>query len=210
MKSLIKKDLLLIKGNFKFLTILFAVYAFMAFNGQMDLSFILPFLSVVLMMSTFSYDTYNKWDAYSITLPGGRENSVKAKYMATILLIILASFTIFIISMAIAYIKLGTIDFENILSIFLGSLFSTVLVQSFMYPAIYKFGIEKARIGIFVIVFGTSILLGIISRFVDFSYLFNFLEKLNKYWIFIFPIVIVGMLYVSYKISKKIYDHREF
>ena len=70
--------------------ILFIVFGFMTFNGEMDLSFVLPFMSVVIMISTFSYDVYNKWDAYVITLPNGRKNVVKAKYIATFILIVVS------------------------------------------------------------------------------------------------------------------------
>ncbi|MDE5540007.1 MAG: ABC-2 transporter permease, partial [Bacilli bacterium] len=89
MLGLIKKDLFMIKSNLKILVILFVVYGLMAYQGEMSLSFVLPFMSVMIMISTFSYDTYNKWDAYSITLPNGRKNSVRAKYLATLLLIII-------------------------------------------------------------------------------------------------------------------------
>ena len=54
MKGLIKKDFLLVKSNIKVLMILFIVFGFMTFNGEMDLSFVLPFMSVVIMISTFS------------------------------------------------------------------------------------------------------------------------------------------------------------
>ena len=60
MLGFIKKDLFLIKSNLKFLLILLVIYGIMAYQGQMDLSFLLPFMSVVLMMTTFNYDTYNK------------------------------------------------------------------------------------------------------------------------------------------------------
>ena len=77
MLGLIKKDLLMIKSNIKTLFIILVVYGVMAYQGQMDLSFILPFMSVMIMISTFSYDAYNKWDAYASCLPNGRQNSVR-------------------------------------------------------------------------------------------------------------------------------------
>ena len=77
MIGFIKKDLAMIKSNFKLMGILLFFYVVMGLLGEMDISFILPFMSVMIMISTFSYDNYNKWDAYSVTLPNGRKNESK-------------------------------------------------------------------------------------------------------------------------------------
>lgn len=210
MLGLIKKDLLMIKSNIKVLIILLFVYGFMAFQGEMDLSFLLPFMSVMIMISTFSYDTYNKWDAYALTLPNGRKNSVKAKYLATILLVAISVIIITLLSIIIAYIRNGIIDYENIISTMVGGVFATTLLQSFMYPPIYKFGVEKARIGIFVVVFGIAIIGGIMAEYIDFPTITKALSFMNNYWMVIIPIAMCIMLYVSYKISEQIYVKKEF
>ena len=103
MLGFIKKDLAMIKSNFKILAILFILYAIMGFSGEMDISFILPFISVMLMLTTFSYDSFNKWDAYCVTLPDGRKNSVKAKYVATLVMILIITVITTILSILISY-----------------------------------------------------------------------------------------------------------
>lgn len=210
MLGLIKKDLLMIKSNFKLLAILLFVYGIMAFQGQMDLSFLLPFMSVMIMISTFSYDNYNKWDAYAITLPDGRKNSVKAKYVATILLIIITTIIVTLLSIIIAYSHTNSIDFENTFSIIIGNIFATTLLQSFMYPSIYKFGVEKARIGLFIVIFGIAIIGSILGKFFNFESLFQVLDVLNNYWMIIFPIIMLVILYISYKMSESIYKKKEY
>lgn len=210
MLGLIKKDLLMIKSNFKLLVILLFIYSIMAFQGQMDLSFLLPFMSVMIMISTFSYDNYNKWDAYAITLPNGRKNSVKAKYLATILLVIITTIIVTILSITIAYARTKSIDIENVISNIIGSVFAITLLQSIMYPSIYKFGVEKARIGLFIIVFGIAIIGSILAKVFDFESLFQILDVLNNYWMIIFPIIMLIVLYISYKISESIYKKKEY
>ncbi len=210
MLGLIKKDLFMIKSNLKILVILFLVYGFMAFQGEMNLSFLLPFMSVMIMISTFSYDTYNKWDAYVITIPDGRKNSVRAKYLATILLIIGTTIIITILSVVISYFQIKGVDYENIFSTILGSIFATVLLQSFMYPVIYKFGVEKARIGIFIVTFGIAIIVGIIAKFIDLSPMLQTLDNLGNYWMIILPLFMIVILYLSYKISAGIYRKKEY
>ena len=210
MLGLIKKDLLMIKCNIKILIILMFVYGFMFFQGEMDLTFILPFMSVMIMISTFSYDSYNKWDAYVCTLPDGRKNSVKAKYLATILLVIITTIITTILTIGISYAHTKIIDVESIFSTILGAVFATSLLQSFMYPTIYKFGVENARIGIFIVVFGVATIAGIIAKFVDFKPILQSLDNLGNYWMIILPIVIILMLYISYKFSEGIYKKKEY
>lgn len=210
MLGLIKKDLLMIRGNFKLLAILFFVYGFMAIEGQVDLSYVLPFMSVMIMISTFSYDAYNKWDAYAISLPDGRKNSVRAKYTATLLLILVTTLITTALTIIVSYVRTKSIDLENVLLSMMGAVFATAILQSFMYPAIYKFGLEKARIGIFILVFGIAFILGIIARFVDFESLFQTLDIINDYWAIILPIVMIMMLYISYKISEGIFNKKEY
>ena len=53
MLGFIKKDIAMIKSNFKILFILFIFYGIMAFNDGMDISFILPFICVMIMISPY-------------------------------------------------------------------------------------------------------------------------------------------------------------
>ncbi len=210
MIGFIKKDLCLIKGNIKTLVILLLVYGVMSFQEGMNLSFLLPIMSVIIMMSTFSYDAYNKWDAFAITLPNGRKNSAKAKYLTTFILMLITTTIVTIVGSIISYIQNGVFAFNNVFSIIIGSVFATTLMQAIMYPAIYKFGVEKARIGVFVGVFIITVTCGIIAKFIDLKELFSTFSFLETYGIIILPITILIMLYLSLKISEHIYLKKEF
>ncbi len=210
MKGLIKKDLLMIRGNFRFLVILLIVCIFLTIEGEEIALFLLPFMNIMLMMSTFSYDFYNKWHIYVSTLPKGKEKSVRAKYLATLLMMIATMLFTFILFVTVNYAKTQQVNMEEILSTILGMVLGIILVQSVMYPAIYKFGVEKARIGIFVFVFATAFIGGVLSNFIDFSSFFSAIEFINRYWLVITPIIIAILLYASYKVSEKIYKKKEF
>ncbi len=210
MIGLIKKDIAMIKSNFKLLGILIVVYAVMGFLEEMDISFILPFMSIMIMISTFSYDTYNQWDAYSISLPNGRRNSVKSKYVTTILMILIVSLITMMLSFLISYVNTNTINYEQILIAMFGNIFGTFLVLSFLYPIIYKFGLEKARIGIFLVVFGIVIIGGFLSRYFDLSFVGRTLSFLEDYLVILLIIIMIVMVYLSYKISETIFRKKEF
>ena len=210
MIGFIKKDFKMIKSNFKLLGLLIVIYTLMGLFGNWDISFIMPFMSVMIMISTFSYDSYNKWDAYSISLPNGRKNSVKAKYVATLLIIFIVTIITVILSFIISYYNTKTINFDETLISMLGTIFGTLLVLTFMYPIIYKFGIEKARILIFVIVFGIAIVGGVILNYIDLSFIGKALSFLEDYVVILLILTSIIMVYISYKISQRIFMKKEF
>ena len=92
----------------------------------------------------------------------------------------------------------------------LGTIFGTLLVLTFMYPIIYKFGVEKARIFIFIIVFGIVIIGGFIIQYIDLSNILKTLSLLENYLVIILIALTIIMVYISYKISEKIYLKKEF
>ena len=78
-----KKDLFIIKANLKSLLIIFVLYLMLAIQGTFDVTFIIPLIGIMLFISTFSYDDFNNWNSYAVTLPNGRKNVVRAKYIAS-------------------------------------------------------------------------------------------------------------------------------
>lgn len=213
MKALIKKDLLLVKGNFKTIFAVFLVFIVMSFQKEMNISFLLSLISVMIFMTTFSYDEYNKWDAYAITLPGGRRNLVKGKYMATVLILVVTTILSTLVSMISSSVN-HSMNLDTILSTLLGSVAGVILLLSILYPLIFKYGIEKGRIGLFVGLFGLTAIGGLFYTKVKIDIsdplLVSILDFLNQYYYLILPIVFGLIFFGSYQISKKIYKKREF
>ncbi len=206
MLGFIKKDLLIVKGNLKTFLLIFVFYAFLAYTGDVDITFILPFLSVMVMMSSFSYDAYNKWDSYALSIPKGRENIVKAKYLVTLILITITSLLVLFLFIFLSYIKKEPLDLDMVFSTFIGNIIGTVLVECVMYPIIFKWGIEKARIAIFALVIIFVVTLGFLISKVDTINLNLVFNYLFKYW-YIFTILILLM---SLALSIHIYRKKEF
>ena len=166
MLGFIKKDLLVIRSNMKFLLVIFVLYILMALDGDMSLAFLPTFLSIFLMMGGFSYDNYNNWDSYAISLPEGRKNVVRAKYIATMIILIVSSLIVLGTSLGLHFIKPELIVIKDtLLSIFISVIVAIVLL-SITYPVIFKIGIEKARIAMFGITFGIVAVVVLIIRFV--------------------------------------------
>jgi len=208
MPGLIKKDLLMIKSNLKLVIIMFVVFILLAMNGNGNFTFIPSFISVMLFMSTFSYDEYNKWDAYAITLPNGRSNIVKSKYIATLILIFCSILVTLITCIILGYVN-QNFECKAIIETLFGCFFAVVLIQSIMYPFIFKFGIEKSRIGIFVVIFSLTFIISIISK-QNIEVSKDLIQFFNTYGMVLIPVLTLIFLFISYKISKKIYCNKEF
>lgn len=209
MLGLIKKDLLMIKGNLKLIVIILFVVTIMSLNGLGNLSFVPALISIMLFMSTFSYDEYNKWDSYAITLPNGRKNVVKSKYLATLILVISSVIITTVLSFVVGYLN-NDLNVDNIMDLMIGSLFVIFLIQTFMYPFIFKFGMEKGKIGLFVSVFLAATVVQIVFDKVEFNLSKELIIFFDKYLLIIGSGLIVLLLVISYFISKKIYLKKEF
>lgn len=209
MLGLIKKDLLIVKSNIKMLVIMIFVFFVMTLQGEFDTSFILPFIICTMFISTFSYDEYNKWDAYVITLPNGRKNAVKSKYIASIILTLLSIVITILINCLIGIIG-NSLTFDKFISTLIGSVFAISIIQTIMYPLIFKYGIEKGRIGLFVLTFAIVGIIELFSKTIKVNIPTSIISFFNSYWFIILLVVIIVCLFISYKVSEKIYSKKEF
>ena len=210
MIGFIKKDLLLIKGNLK--SLIFIIYIALAFYGKMSLMIVLPIFSVVMMFNTFVYDDYNKWNSYAATLPNGKRNVVVSKYLTSLILIAILSIIVIITSSIFSFFTNGNIIDMSVFQELIYTAIATMVVNSIMYPLIFKFGIERARTIIFVLVMVFAFIGSAVTSYFSSNYLkFEKIITLFKNYYRIIAIAVILILFVSsYLISRKIFAKKEF
>ena len=146
MKGLLIKDLFILK---KYAYTIFFVLVIGIIAETRDISFIagyiILFLSVV-SMSTISYDEANHGLLTLFSLPISKEMYVKEKYLFS-WLVALAGF-IFTLFLSMLHMKTFQDSFLGILV----SLSMGILLLSFSLPFQLKYGNEKGRIVLFVII----------------------------------------------------------
>ena len=209
MLGLVKKDLLMIKGNMRQVILFLVVFLILAFQENNIIVIVPVFVSMIVFITTFSYDEYNKWDAYAISLPVSRKNIVKAKYVASIILWAIALLVTVVITGIMGLFE-QNLNYFEMFGMILGCVFSIVLLEAIMFPLIFKFGVEKGRIGLFVGVFAIAGLLGFIFTGIDLENATGFIEFFNNYYYILIPLAAVILLVISYFVSKKIYLKKEF
>ena len=209
MLGIVKKDLIMIKGNIRQVILFLVVFLILTFQENNIIVIVPVFVAMMVFITTFSYDEYNKWDAYAIALPISRKNIVKSKYIASVILWLIALLVTVVITVIMGIIG-QNINYFEMFGMILGCVFSIVLLEAIMFPLIFKFGVEKGRIGLFVGVFAIAALLGFIFTGVDLENATGFIEFFNKYYYILLPLAIIILLMGSYFVSKRVYLKKEF
>lgn len=211
MIGLVKKDLLVIKSNLKIiLAVLVALLLLISQEGGSSAIFILPIIGVMMFISTFSYDEFNNWNSYVVTLPNGRRNAIIAKYIATIIIIVILSLVSIITTTGFNYIMNGTINMTETTTALLGTILSTSILVALLYPIMIQYGALNGRIIIFIVVIGIGVIGAILSKYVDVNNLINQINSLEFYGSILVPIISIILLGISYFISKKLFQKKEF
>ena len=216
MKGLIIKDLCVIKNQMKSLLLVLALFIFLSIANK-DATFVLfliPFYMIMILITTFSYDEFNKWECYCNSLPLSRKEIVKAKY----LLFNASSLVVLVLGVLVSFIIPNFIEnttFESIYASIIGVAFGICLVISLLIPFYYKFGSQKGRIMLFLTVAILALLIGTITSLDVFNNieLMNIINSLNNLSLGMFTllliIVTIIIMTISYYISVKIYSNKE-
>lgn len=209
MKGMIKKDLFMIKNNFKTFLLALFIYLFYSIIFKTDMSFFLPFMGFMISMTTFSYDDYNNWHTYAATLPQGRINIVKSKYITTILITVILTIVSIILSSIICSVR-GNLNMEELLSTILGVFVGIIFMMSSIYPFLFKYGSEKGRLVMIILALLIVGVFLLFTNFVDVEISKKLLKFVEKYIIVLTITLSTIMATISYFISKKIYLNKEF
>lgn len=215
MKGLIKKDILLTKSLMKSYIIIILAFSVMSITTENDsLTLMIPIFGIMACLSTLSYDNYYKWDAFALTLPINRKDSIRAKYILAMLFTIIFALVSVTINLGINIIQNTPIDVINMLTSLFGSIFAAVLTISFSLPMMYKFGSENGRIIMFivfliigaVVITTTELFKGVIDQ----AFVFSAISFISTYLLPILIVSIIIIITISYQCSLKIYLKKEF
>ena len=221
-KGLLKKDLYNL-SSYKASLIIIILFCGIAIIGT-DAINLAPIIicTIVGMISlaTFSYDEMAKSNKYILTLPTNRKEIVKEKFIlaigSTILGGILGLTLTIIVTNVMNYLRpenIINIDYESLFTTTMGGMWGISFIQAIQIPSIYKWGAEKGRIQMFILVFALIVIIAGVGFLIMKSGLNIDIEMLkdiiNKYGLIILAVLMIAMYYISYKVSYKIYKNKE-
>ena len=214
MFGLIIKDVYTIKRQFKIALVMSVFYIIFSIldNNIGFLSFVALFANIALILPTFSYDEKGQWDKYARILPVSYEKMVLSRYIEVI---IVNGVMLAILTPISLFVKKPEEEFLMILSILVVAICIGVILISIMFPIIYKIGMEKARIMIFVIVLVPTCLIATMTKLNININLPQILEspvvKYVSYHLYIIcPLIAAVFIALSYQISKAVVAKKEY
>lgn len=221
-KGLIKKDLYNL-GSYKISLIVMIIFCTVAIIGSKAVNYgpiIICTMIGMIALSTFSYDEISKANKYILTLPTNRKELVKEKFIlaigATIFGGILGILITIIVTKIMNYIQpTNTInlDYNDLLFSTIGGMFGISLIQAIQIPSIYKWGPEKGRIQMFILIFLLVLIISGIGFLIMKSNININLEIfesfMNRFGMIFLVLLIGSMYFISYKASCKIYSNKE-
>lgn len=221
-KGLIKKDLLNLSSyKASLIIVIFCCGIAIISTGSINYGpIIICTILGMISLSTFSYDETSKSNKYILGLPATKKEILTSKFMlaigATILGGILGVLITILVVNVMNYLKpeeLININYESLIITTIGGMWGISLIQSIQIPSIYKWGAEKGRIQMFILLFLLILaILGIGSLIMKANFNIN-LEMIesfmNKFGIVLLILLMVVIYFISYKISYKIYKNKE-
>lgn len=211
MIGLVVKDLLVLRKPAKLYLVMLAFYVALSVAGAFDNAMVVGFVclfTLMLPISSFSYDELARWDKYAAALPVSRRGVVGSKYLLALILGCIAELLIVATALVLALLKNaapGEVLLTGLACVGVG-----LLMNSILLPLLFQFGAEKGRLltmavlaVLFLLGFGGAKLLGA-----------DGLPTVPSYVEAVFPPVMAGavslVLYVSYRVSLIIYNKKEF
>ena len=221
-KGLLKKDLYNL-ASYKTSLIIVVLFCGIAIIGTDAIywgSVVIGIIVGMISLSTFSYDEMAKSNRYILTLPVTRKEIVLEKYILAIGATILGSLLGFVLTLLIGNImnyvrpdNVIDINIDTLLATTIGGLFGVSLIQAIQIPSIFKWGAEKGRIQMFIVLFvlaligaGVGFLIKESGLSVDIAKLESVLKNFGLFLLILLSFIIY---FISYKISYKIYKNKE-
>ena len=221
-KGLLKKDLynLVSYKTSLIMVVLFCGIAIIGTDAIYWGSIVIGMIVGMISLSTFSYDEMAKSNRYILTLPVSRKEIVLEKYILAIGATILGSLLGFILTLVIGNImnylrpdRIIDISIDVLISTTIGGFFGVSLIQVIQIPSIFKWGAEKGRIQMFIVIFVLAIIgmgIGFLINEFGFTIDMDKLEGVLRNFGLVFLIILSLIMYfISYKISYKIYKNKE-
>ncbi len=215
MTSLLKKELLVNKKLLIMMLIIGLAYAGLAFASEEGSALIMMMVILcgLFPITTINLDDMAKFDYVVLTLPYSKKQIVGEKYVLGI----------FSLMVGLLYAIAGLILTGEIYEI--NNAFSIILMLtaipgavmfylSFIIPLIIKFGSEKSRLFTVAIILFPIVVVLLITKtnIIPEAELQLFIENLknNIYILALVPVIGVIMMFISYRVTLRIYKNKEF
>lgn len=211
MKGLLLKDFCILKKQIKLMVVFVIFYAIWAVAAKMPtmMGTMVILLSIMMPISSMSYDEAGQWYRYAFSLPIPRRTLVLSKYV----LGFLVSLGGLVVSAIGNIIILALTNGENALESWLtiiGFLELGVIFLSIIIPILFKYGVEKGRLFIVVIAVIPSLLVALLGSTLKTSGTLMPSAELLQAILYSSPLFTLATFLISFRISVGICRKKEY
>lgn len=211
MKGLLLKDFCILKKQIKLMVVFVIFYAIWAVAAKMPtmMGTMVILLSIMMPISSMSYDEAGQWYRYAFSLPIPRRTLVLSKYV----LGFLVSLGGLVVSAIGNIIILALTNGENALESWLtiiGFLELGVIFLSIIIPILFKYGVEKGRLFIVVIAVIPSLLVALLGSTLKTSGTLMPSAELLQAILYSSPLFTLAIFLISFRISVGICQKKEY
>ena len=221
-KGLLKKDLYNL-ATYKVSLIIIILFCGIAIIGTEAITIapaIICGIVGMISLSTFSYDEISKSNRYILTLPANKKELVREKYIlalgATVLGGVFGILLTVVVVNIMNYLRpenIINLDYQTLIISTMGGIFAISFLQAIQIPSMYKWGAEKGRIQMFILVLIIVAIIGGIYFLINKANINIDMEMLNnfitRFGLIILIVSTIIMYSISYKIAYKIYKNKE-
>lgn len=211
MKGLLYKDFCVLKKQVKILIVFVVFYAIWSVLAQIPsmMGTMVIILSIMLPISSMSYDETGQWYRYAFSLPVSRRTLVLSKYMLGFLTALAGLLVCAIGNLVI----LSLTNWENALEswITIGACLEVgVIFLSVLIPVLFKFGVEKGRFLIVAIALVPSMLIGLLAGMLKNTGIPMPSEEVLQAILYASPLFTLAIFLISFRISVGICKKKEY
>ena len=211
MKGLLLKDFCILKKQMKLMVVFVIFYAIWAVAAKMPtmMGTMVILLSIMMPISSMSYDEAGQWYRYAFSLPIPRRTLVLSKYV----LGFLVSLGGLVVSAIGNIIILALTNGENALESWLaiiGFLELGVIFLSIIITILFKYGVEKGRLFIVVIAVIPSLLVALLGSTLKTSGTLMPSAELLQAILYSSPLFTLAIFLISFRISVGICRKKEY
>ena len=221
-KGLLKKDLYNL-ATYKVSLIIIILFCGIAIIGTEAITIapaIICGIVGMISLSTFSYDEISKSNRYILTLPADKKELVREKYILALGAIVLGGVFGILLTVVVVNImnylrpeNIINLDYQTLIISTMGGIFAISFLQAIQIPSMYKWGAEKGRIQMFILVLIIVAMIGGIYFLINKANINIDMEMINniitKFGVWILIISTIVMYFVSYKIAYRVYKNKE-
>lgn len=209
MKGLLIKEFLGMRRYFKTLGLMLGLYVVICIftKSTAVLAALGGFLAMICTLSAFSYDNYNHWDEFALSLPLTRKDLVQSKYLFMVIISLVAAVIVGLCSLVIGLIS--GIPMNEIMAGALGGLLASLLLGGLVIPLVYIFGVEKARYALIIVVILLTLGLSGLGSLAMNTGLTMPTESTRITILYLSPLVALALMALSYLISLRVFSKKE-